>query len=250
MKNVCRFNEIGIDEVRQKIEALRKSENTFKGSHGTPITLDQMKELKALAHKPSLITSLDLNCTIDLDLKFPNRLELGKYLNTILSSQTHENDDNLWTWLSIAYIEQLLAPRKDGTYLLGSEYRYIPNNNRLRYHRHLVRMAWKIYSQYSDDAIIFLSVKPYTHSDFVEQSQKTSFLNNPNIAKTCRTLFFDEKKKKLKKGVAANKNTAPGSMRRLVGVVFEQLEMNYDLYETEPHKIIDLLPSDFEVTHI
>ena len=247
MEKLYRFTDHGKSLVRQQIEALRKAETSFKGSQGTPISSEQMQSLKALAFDPSLREEVSDQCVLDLGLVFPSRYDLGRYLCEILPGRELEGDDNFWTWLSVAYIDQLLAPKKDGTFLLASEYRYIPNNSRLRYYRHLVRMAWKICYQYSEDAKMFLSIEPFKHSDFVEQSQKTDFLSNPNVTKACRLIFFDEKKQKLRKGVSASKYTAPGSMRRLVGVVFKQLDMNFDLHETSANSIITLLPHDFSM---
>lgn len=130
-------------------------------------------------------------------------------------------------------------------WLLGSEYRYIPDENRLRYYRHLTKMAWSIFRQYGEKSKLFLSVPCSTHSDFVEQSQKDEVRSNPHLIDLCLDLFYDENKARLKKGVASSEKT-PGSFRRLVSVVSPQLYMNFDLYEMPSDRIRDILPREFE----
>lgn len=238
-----RFNEKGVAAVRLAIEGLRSQGNTGKGSQGTPIAAEQIESLRALSLRDDLIESTGYGA-IDAGRLFPNRFDMSEYLAQMIGDPKAEGDDGLWTWISMVYISQLLAPRKDGVLLLASEYRYIPDNNRLRYYRHLVRMGWTIFRQYGPKARLFLSVPCYTHSDFVEQSQKDDVQSNQHLIDLCLELFYDEAGKKLKKGVATSERT-PGSFRRLVSVVSPQLYMNYDLYEMPSSRIRGVLPKEF-----
>lgn len=240
---VLRFNEKGIQKFSRLMDSMKREEYEYKGSQGTPISAEQIKEIKQLASDTELTEDTKLG-QIDSGKIFSNRFEMGKYLSQTISYEAHYKDSGLWAWISCLYFDQLLKP-KDGEFLLGSEYRYIPENGRLRYYRHLVRMACMVYQKYGETSKIFLSIECHTHSDFVEQSQKAKMLNNQNMIDLCQVLFYDEEKKALKSGVSTNKKQ-PGSFRRLVSAVTEQLYMNYDLFEMDSNKISEILPSEFE----
>jgi len=242
---VMRFTEQGIAAVRLAIEGLRDQGTTKKGSQGTPISSEELETLSQLALKQDLVETYTANVEIDTSKQFSSRYDMGQYLAGIVTDPQAEQDAGLWTWISMVYLSQLLARRKDGQFLLGSEYRYIPDDNRLRYYRHLAKMAWSIFRQYGEKSKLFLSVSCSTHSDFVEQSQKDEVRSNPHLIELCLSLFYDDEAAKLKKGVAGPVTT-PGSFRRLVSVVSPQLYMNFDLYEMPYQRIQDILPREFE----
>jgi hypothetical protein len=241
---VMRFTEHGLTAVRLAIESLRDQGSTRKGSQGTPITSEELNSLSQLALRPDLVEPYDEKTEIDTSRQFASRYEMGSYLAGIVTRTQAEHDAGLWTWISMIYLSQLLPRRKDGLWLLGSEYRYIPDDNRLRYYRHLAKMAWSIFRQYGEKSKLFLSVSCSTHSDFVEQSQKDDVRSNPHLIDLCLDLFYDHKATKLKKGVAGSEKT-PGSFRRLVSVISPQLYMNFDLYEMPSDRIRDILPREF-----
>jgi len=240
---ILRFNDKGLQKFSRLMEAIKKEEYNYKGSQGTPITQDQAEEIKKLTEDNDLTENLNIG-EIEKDKIFRNRFEMGKYISTYVDYDEFYTDKGLWAWLSCLYFDQLLAPKKE-LLLLGSEYRYIPDNGRMRYYRHLLRMPCLLYQKYDDASKIFLSIPCYRHSDFVEQSQKSKMLNNPRMIQLCENLFYDKKKETLKKGIATNKKQ-PGSFRRLVSTVTEQLYMNYDLYEMDSDKIMEILPDEFE----
>lgn len=239
-----RFNPQGIVAVRLGIESLRSQAATKKGSQGTPISTEDIEPICQLAFRPDLTEAVSSH-EIDGARQFADRLEMSNYLAGIITSPQAESDAGLWTWISILYFRQLLAPRNDGRWLLASEYRYIPDDSRFRYYRHLTRTGWSIVRQYGEKSRLFLSVPCSTHSDFVEQSQKDEVRSNPNLIDLCLDLFYDEANSKLKKGIASSQDT-PGSFRRLVSVVSPQLYMNFDLYEMPSGKIRDILPKEFQ----
>lgn len=239
-----RFNEKGMTTVRLALEALRSEASSRKGSQGTPISVEEVETLSQIAFRAELVEPVGQNPEIDAARQFPDRFDMSEYLASIVSTPQAETDDGLWTWISLLYIRQLLAPRSDGQWLLASEYRYVPDNSRLRYYRHLVRMGWSIFRQYGAKSRLFLSVPCSTHSDFVEQSQKDDVRSNPHLIDLCLDLFYDEQARKLKKGVASTQDT-PGSFRRLVSVISPQLYMNFDLYEMPSGRIRNILPREF-----
>lgn len=242
---LMRFNEKGMTAVRLTLEGLRSESTTKKGSQGTPISLDELETLSELAYKSDLVEAVNHGQEIDASKQFPNRFDMSEYLAGIVVNSQSESDDGLWTWISMLYIRQLLAPRGDGHWLLASEYRYIPDSSRLRYYRHLVRMGWSIFRQYGKRSRLFLSVPCSTHSDFVEQSQKDDVRSNSHLIDLCIDLFYDENAGKLKKGVASSQDT-PGSFRRLVSIISPQLYMNFDLYEMSAGRIKNILPREFQ----
>lgn len=242
---VMRFTDQGVAAVRLAIEGLRDQGTTKKGSQGSPISSEELETLSQLALRKDLVEEYPEKVGIDISKQFSSRYEMGQYLAGILTHSQAERDAGLWTWISMVYLGQLLAPKKDGQFLLGSEYRYIPDDNRLRYYRHLAKMAWSIFRQYGEKSRLFLSIPCSTHSDFVEQSQKDEVRSNPHLIELCLNLFYDDKASKLKKGVAGPVTT-PGSFRRLVSVISPQLYMNFDLYEMPSRRIEDILPREFE----
>lgn len=242
---VMRFTEHGLGTVRLAIEGLRDQSYTKKGSQGTPITSEELDSLVQLALRQDLVEAYDEKAEIDIGKQFASRYDMGRYLAGVVTHAQAERDAGLWTWISMVYLSQLLARRKDGMPLLGSEYRYIPDDNRLRYYRHLSKMAWSIFRQYGEKSKLFLSVSCSTHSDFVEQSQKDDVRSNPHLIDLCLDLFYDEKAAKLKTGVASSEKT-PGSFRRLVSVISPQLYMNFDLYEMPSDRIRNILPREFQ----
>lgn len=240
---IRRFTDKGLQSVKLKLESLRDHKFSGKGKQGTPITEDDVKSIMSLAFDPSLTETTPNHGFIDLTQKFADRNELGKYLVTVISDKKFSVDIGLWTWLSLIYFDQILAPSQ-GKYLLASEYRYIPDESRLRYYRHLVRMAWMIRLHWDDRARLFLSIPCYQHTDFVEQSQKRDVISNPNMIDLALTLFYDENGQRLKKNVADSVKS-PGSYRRLVSVVSKQLFMNFDVVEMPSDRIKSVLPNEF-----
>ncbi|WP_108788693.1 hypothetical protein [Erythrobacter sp. Alg231-14] len=242
---VMRFTDEGIAAVRTAIEGLRDEGSTKKGSQGTAISPEELDTLSKLARRQDLIEPYTEQVEIDPSKQFSSRYDMGQYLAGIITHMKAERDAGLWTWISMVYLSQLLARRQDGQFLLGSEYRYIPDDNRLRYYRHLSKMAWSIFKQYGEKSKLFLSIPCSTHSDFVEQSQKDDVRSNPHLVDLCLELFYDKKAAKLKKGVATSVKT-PGSFRRLVSIISPQLYMNFDLYDMSAARIREILPSEFE----
>jgi len=239
-----RFNVKGMATVRLLIEGLRSEASTKKGSQGTPISSDEMELLYETATRSDLTETVGLGQEIDAARQFKDRFDMSEYLASIVANPQAETDDGLWTWVSMLYVRQLLTPRSDGQWLLASEYRYVPDNSRLRFYRHLVRMGWTIFRQYGAKSRLFLSVPCSTHSDFVEQSQKDDVRSNSQLIDLCLDIFYDEETQKLKKGVASSEKT-PASFRRLVSVISPQLYMNFDLYEMPSSKIQKILPKEF-----
>lgn len=242
---VMRFTEHGLATVRRAIEGLRDQASTKKGSQGTPISPEELDTLSQLAHRRDLVEPYGEKAEIDTSKVFDDRYDMGRYLARIVPHAKAESEAGLWTWISMVYLSQLLTRRNDGLWLLASEYRYIPDDSRLRYYRHLAKMAWSIFRQYGEKSKLFLSISCSTHSDFVEQSQKDEVRSNPNLIELCLELFYDEKAARLKKGVAGSVNQ-PGSFRRLVSIISPQLYMNFDLYEMQSARIRSILPREFE----
>lgn len=242
---IRRLTDNGLAAMRQEIERLSDKRYQFKGSQGTPLTEDSLEPLRQMVLNDEITEPLETLRELDPAKTFSNRFQMGAYLSDIITDERHFNDAGLWAWLTLVYLTQVLAKNKDGMFLLAREYRYIPNDGRLRYYRHLLRMAWLIHRQYDERARLFLSIECYKHTDFVEQSQKSDMLSNPNIIDLCLYLYYDEKKRKLKPGTAASVKKA-ASYRRLVSIVSRQLYMNYDLFEMTWDRIQSVLPAEFD----
>jgi len=91
---------------------------------------------------------------------------------------------------------------------------------------------------------LLLCTKVHVENHFHhELASRQVFLSNPAIIKAARLLYYDEKKRKPKRG--AQDPERPGNLFRFVRVL-QQLDLNYDLYGMDAHAILDLLPDEFD----
>lgn len=166
------------------------------------------------------------------DKKFNNKFELGKYLYEKLSNIPV--DIKTWHFLVIAYHKKLLNSKgkigETKRFYINSEKRYYPFT-------HLLKPVFDLYSFYRDtpDSIEFLLLSPVNESGklFLETVKRQDMMKNINFIEVSRRLFYDEKKKKLKKGIAE-------SILRLI-TLFKQYERTYDLYSMPADKILENL---------
>lgn len=184
---------------------------------------------------------------IDPEKRFDGRFEFGRYLFGLFGHQHLEQDTGLLAWLALLYFDQICEQKGTNSKLkILSKYRYIPEveNNR-RFYRHLVLTPLLLWQRMEEDAAFLLSNPLHESSDAVEQLvSRQDFISNPNAIAAAKTLYFDEKKKRPRKG--AFTNTKEGNAKRLVRDVMPQLSVNYDMYVMSKKQIIELLPQEFE----
>ena len=168
---------------------------------------------------------------IDKNKIFPNRYEFGKYLNDILADCDYNvivNNENLWNWLTCLYFSKLFPGPSGGK----QKARYALSKNTLLQHRHLVREAWKQYTNHQEYSIFLLSNKINYISDECETAAASNDVVNENFLRLCRDLYMTKDKKNFirKKNVTATNKDAKGTLRRLVKT-YKKLSVNYYVKE-------------------
>jgi hypothetical protein len=196
-------------------------------------------------------TSEDVPGTGEIEPRdFGSRFELGSYiepevrncrLRAPLPSYT-----GLWAGLTLFFIDQICSTTATATRRVRGLDLYIPSEDFHRYYRHLVRTAVLMVRQYGPAAkyVLASSERGINHSQFTEDlTSRRDILSNPRLIETAGRLYFDERKRLLKRGASS----ARGSVRRLIKVL-SQFDLNFDLYgdNLPPEQIIGLLPDEFK----
>lgn len=209
------------------------------------------------AEKPDLntepfSTELDVELDIGENVTFKNRLEMGIYLNNHfiemnIQSQMITANAGFWDWLSYYWIEKIIK-NEDNTYKkIREKDAYLINRASTReYQRHVIFPTWSVVSTYGEQ-----HAKIFLYSDNLNQQADTlenilcrkDFAPSNSLVEIFYTLYWDEKKDKLKTGITTR--TRPGNIRRFVDVV-KQLLINYDITRMPPEKIMEILPSEFD----
>ena len=197
-------------------------------------------------------TTIVPDMIIDPHKIFSNRLELGLYLNSVIdkkSSFSQYENVGFWTWISALYLDQILEPNKDKTeYKLWTDVRYIPLRelSKLRWYRHLCYLPFHICSRRPEaSAEFFLIMKPYIHSDNIEQlwTADKDFSSSPGVIEVAKELYIDKKTKNYRRNYLGK---GPGSARRLATVIVKQWQMNYDVNMLTKDQVWELLPQEFD----
>jgi hypothetical protein len=200
---------------------------------------------KNLLTDPTASVELEPEITVE-ERHFANRLDLARYLHATLQGMDRMalmRNVGLWSWLSLFYFDQIAPRDDDGVRTIYEEARYILTTAR-RAHRHLIAGAYKIYDLAGEKARAILHPAVSTHGDFAEQlSARMEFITNPGLISLVDALYFDEKKKRPKKGATNRKKE--GTLRRLVDVL-QQLDLTYDLYGMSVEEFLPLLPKEFD----
>ena len=154
-----------------------------------------------------------------------------------------------WSWTTTLYLDQLLQSASGGkTHQLWTKVRYIPEEilSKQRYYRHLCFLPyWICKSHPIEIAEFFLMLKPYQHSDVIEQlySSDDNMASYPGVIEVAKRLYIDKDGQKYRRNVVGRKTA--GSAWRLAKVVCKQWELNYDLQTLSADQVWDLLPKEF-----
>ena len=104
---------------------------------------------------------LDVHCSEHVepggiweDLEFKNRMELAHYLDRLLAplpSAVVQMDTGMWSWLALAYFNQLCPAESDGSRKTGVVERWIPElAESRRYYRHILFGPYMLYQACRD----------------------------------------------------------------------------------------------------
>ena len=180
---------------------------------------------------------------------FVSRLELGEYLNGLLSALPIEEIDRnrgLWSWLSLWLFDVVCPCRADGSRKPGRDYRHIPDFGYRHRHRHLLFGPYELFRRHGARSIVLLAGAPSSESGlYHEIAGRQELVSNPGVIDATVRLYMDRKTGTPKKG-AQGSATVPGGVRRLVHVL-QQLDLTFDIHAMTGRQIVDLLPDEFDV---
>ena len=229
-----KFTEEGITCVEGELEKIK--------AH-------QSANLISLLEDPKLTKEISNGCSIEL-VKFKNRMACGKYFyeffekNSDSKLENPEKNKGLWTWLAIAWSEDLLRKKGDP---VGQMARWVLNLDWNRYYRHLLAGPYFVYKAHADDPnrALALLCNPNlaTIGEVYEQVCGTKdMIRFPGVVGAATSLYYDPKTDSLKPSSAAK---SYGSARRFTSVL-NQFQLTYDIYGMSSDQILDLLPSEFD----
>ena len=208
----------------------------------------QPANLISLLEDPKLTKEISSGCSIEL-VKFKNRMACGKYFyeffekNSDSKLENPEKDKGLWTWLAIAWSEDLLRKKGDP---VGQMARWILNLDWNRYYRHLLAGPYFVYKAHADNpnrALALLCNNLTSPGEVYEQVIRyRNIIRFPGLVGAVTSLYYDPKTDSLKLGSASK---SYGSARRFSSVI-RQFELTYDIYGMLSDQILDLLPSEFD----
>ena len=230
---VRKLNSNGIEQFRAWISAARA------GADAAP-------PFEALTD-PATSDPLPAEIEVDPGHSFDRRLEFGEYLVEQLSRYGNsdiDTDSGLWTWISLAFIEQL-CPIRDGRRKVRSDDFYVLSADYNRRYRHLARTPWMLTCLHGKDARVVLSGEVHQHGEASEQflSRQQLFTNRSFFA-ALNQLYVVERGESWRIKTGARAKTG-GSMRRL-GKVMRQYDLTWDLNGMASEELYAMLPPEFD----
>lgn len=162
-----------------------------------------------------------------------------------LDPQEYVGRPGVWAWLYFAFLDVVSPKMNNGKRKVLEFVRWFPSdpNDYQKAQRHLVRMPALLYSTLGDDADHLLCGAAHSGPEIREQLTSQQDMFSANFQRACRSLYFDEKRGRLKRGVGG-RDTA-GSSRRMAQVR-KQLDVTWDMTDLVAERILDLLPEEFD----
>jgi hypothetical protein len=230
------LNVRGLEDFRIRLESMRAGVEASG--------LDQLLEVGEFA-----VPCEDLPA-IELGVQFPTRMELGRHLCSAFGDQTRMgarySDVGLWTWLSVAWFDQICPTSRGGHRAPNADAMYILNMDFKRQYRHLIRSAFIAYSIHGDNARIVLSGPPDTHGEAAEMilSRQELLTNKGLFEAMCELYLRRDGRGSWSFARGARSKNVGGTTRRL-GKVLKQYDLTYDMSAMTGQEILKLLPKEF-----
>lgn len=213
------FNETGLTQFAQHIEALRKN----KGD--TSLPPDYESDDISIPFEPE--------CKIDPEKKFNTLYDFSLYLDSIFPNEIEQKDtinDRLWAWVSCLYFKQLTKekPRQPEAYIPSTSY---GERKKLLLYRNIPLISLRLFrnKRLSEGfAKFFLeNIEIDSFGEFAEQiaSSQTRALRNKGIQDAILKLYKDNDGK-LKIGASSK---GPGTIRRFMNPTLARLQMVADI---------------------
>jgi len=237
LTDLRRFTPEGIAEFRRRVDLarLQKTQISVEGLLESDELTRVIVSQKVVGDPPSF--ERYVFCEFVHGIFKTHRIELENAKVNVLV------DGGLWSWLAARWSSELTST-KGGKPFVGESSRWIfESQNGRRDYRHLLASPYRIYSQnvgLKDGLSLVLAGPVWIYNEFFEQVASRKYLHtNPEALRALETLYWDPKKKKEKDGARAVVDR--------FGVVFNQLELTWDLGGMTADEIVDLLPNEFEI---
>ena len=243
--HVRKLTDGGIEKFRKFIDDRRGEDKIYSS-----------KELLAMLevyHEEPLSEPFEKDIKIEKN-KFNTKYELAKYFSEKFRDVPSEYiayNRHLWTWLSIFYLDELLANkigRRKGKFNQPNNYILeVDDKGKLiwkDYSYHLLATPYYLYRQHSDVVKILLNFPSGSKSEFMHETvSRQQFTNSRTFMKLINKLYNDGNDNTKPRSLGLHK-PGPGTLLRLITVI-RQLEKNYDVFHMPPDKLLSLLPSEF-----
>lgn len=240
-----RFNDEGLSAFRKFIEELNSDDTVATKSKPAPFHMLEDPTFTELVHP-------EADCA---DVTFKNRLEVARYLDSLLNHAKLPEmlaDVKLWSWLSLRFFDQLrpltngvVADKRVGL----QEARFVPSDvldspkdRSNRYHRHLLRNPFHIYrlAASNPSAVMCFLVQPvHEPGDFIEQfASRQIYMRNLKLTSMLTHLCVDPQKQTIRP-------KASSKARRLEDVL-QQFDCTWDLSFVPRDQLVAMLPDEFQ----
>lgn len=229
-----RFNSEGINRFGQYLDAL-----SINPGLGIPTDLLSDTDYAVLVPPGSDVAMQ----------QFRNRMEVAKYLDSILSKIENydpANDAGLWVWLTLFYFDQLCPKDSGGNRYPKNRARYIPEiEDYKKYYRHLLAGPYRVFRAHRtnpDRALVLLCGPLDRPGEIAEQMMsRQQIITNPGVIELATNLYYNQESGSFKRGAASK---GGGSSRRFA-IVLNQLDLTWDLYSMTAIEILGKMPNEF-----
>jgi hypothetical protein len=206
---------------------------------------------------------IDFEACIDLDIEFDTTFSIGEYLNSSVfvevDAPTVFSDTEMWAWLSLALIYNLVSKSNKGGSTVGAPLavnHYVQRGavkSRQAY-RLILRSAWWAVRLHGDGAKIVLGSKESPWGELAEQILGRSQLSSHRVFFAVAKDLYLDNEGNVKRGAAgkrdknARKNPKAraglGAIRRLA-LTLNQFGKTYNTREIPVKTMLSLLPKEY-----
>ncbi len=233
---IRRFNEVGIARFRSYLADLRQMPS-----------LPPPWEMLGDAALTTLVPE-----AIELERPgFVLKRDAAVYLHGKLKPLLGQNlfkDSGIWTWLSLYYFDDVCpaanavrAPSNDAHYVLEADEAW-------RYYKHLLATPVRILDiSPVHHKVLLLSPLPVLGQIMERMAARLYLLRIPCVPEVIDRLYFDEEKRKPKRGIAGN-NRSPraGDLANRFPIRMKQLQLTHDANALSADQLLALLGREFE----
>jgi hypothetical protein len=184
--------------------------------------------------------------------EFDSKYAFGSYIHEQVHGripvQVLRSSPGIWAWLALFYFDLLCPPGTTGRRKVLRPEKYVASADNITkgLDKHLLYFPWKLVWLHGDSAAWML-YPPLRQDTKLLRDMANSYRRNvrKEFVELARSLFFDETRRKFKRGHATGGSETPGTMRRLDRVT-DQLDLTYDVFGLNAGELAGLLPTEFD----